>query len=96
MDEFTTGTTIRGTGTFKDINTDALADPNLVTAKGYDSDRNELFTNTANVVRVSLGVFYYDWILPTIEGNYYLELHGDMGSEPVIRRIKFKAKFRIE
>lgn len=96
MDEFTTGTTIRGKGTFKDINTDALADPDTVIAKGYDNDRNVLFTNTANVVRESVGIFYYDWVLPLVEGNYYLELHGDMGAEPVIKRVKFKAKFRVE
>ena len=90
-----TGDTIRIKGTFKNssnILTDA--DSNAVTFTIYNSETKKvIFTGAAT--RLSQGVYYYDYTMPTTEMRYIVELKGNFSSKVQLTRAVIKAKFRI-
>ena len=89
-----TGDTIRLQGTFKNLsNTLTDADGNTVNFKAYDADTLAVVA-TGTTTRSSTGVYYYDWLVPSTEKAYFLELSGAFSTLTQLKRTKVKAKFK--
>lgn len=105
MSTYFTGDTIRVKVTFRDWapspTVGPVIDPDAVSVRVYDSGLVELFEvpdGDSKIVNVSTGVYYYDWVLPTTDGTYFIEFRGDYndptGLEPCIVRKQIKTKFK--
>ena len=97
---YPSGDTIKVRATFRDYAVapavGSVVDPDTVEINIYDGDE-VLLENIPDgdpaIVRESAGVYSYDWILPEIDGNYYIEFYGVTDSKPAIRRHKIKTKW---
>jgi hypothetical protein len=90
-----TGDTIRIKGMFKNTSNSLIdADGNLVTFTVYSYEtKRSLFTGSAT--KLSTGIYYYDYEVPSSETKYIVELKGDFDGYPQLARSVIKAKFRI-
>jgi uncharacterized protein YfaS (alpha-2-macroglobulin family) len=88
---YETGNTVKFTATIKDFDNTTLIDPAIVTVTLYTSDEDII--TTGSPIRVSTGVYYYDWTLPSVAGTYYIEFKGVVGGEPSLQRTPVKVKF---
>jgi hypothetical protein len=90
-----TGDTIRIKGTFKNSSNVLIdADANAVTFTVYSYETKKILS-TGNASRLSTGIFYYDYEVPSTETKYIVELKGDFDGYPQLARSVIKAKFRI-
>lgn len=89
-----TGDTITVQVVFKDTS-GSLIDPdsNLATFSAYNND-NLALAATATMSRVSSGVYEYNWLIPSAEISYILEMKGLFATKPQLKRLKVRAKFR--
>lgn len=94
-----TGDTIRVRSTFTDRVPEGdpagpVVDPdsNTVTVTIYDSDFQKIKTDTAS--RENTGIYFYDWIMPSVSGIYYVEFKGLFSTYPELNRKKFTVKER--
>ncbi|NPV90097.1 MAG: hypothetical protein HPY50_04885 [Firmicutes bacterium] len=86
-----TGDTVRLTAEFKDWNGE-LADPEVVTVKIYENQRNVIHTGTA--IKSDIGKYYYDYELPTSgAGDLVYEFGGVLGGKTVLARAALEKRF---
>lgn len=75
----------------------ALLDPDTLEVNTYTASK-ALIDNVADgdpeIVRVSLGVFTYEWELPSEDGTYYIEFAGVIDDHPAVIRKKVKIKWK--
>jgi hypothetical protein len=87
------GNTIRLLCTFKDFN-QANVDPDLVKVVIYDQKYNMLQTITTNIIKSSVGNYYYDYTIPEdSRQKLYYEFYGMIGGVPSLKRDSFKTIF---
>lgn len=99
IETYFSGDTVRFSSEFRDYPEDPelegdLIDPSTVTVIVYDSDSNSIATGSGS--NVSLGVFSFEYTVPTDSGTYYIEWKGMVNSKPEIKRMKFKVKFWVD
>lgn len=89
-----TNDTIRVKAEFKDYAAALLdADSQAVTFTAFDAETLKSVA-TAAATRQSLGVYYYDWLVPATEKGYILEMKGNFSTKPQLKRMRVKAKFK--
>ena len=89
-----TGDTVSATAEFRDIDNALIdADSNIVNFNVYDADTHKLL-ETHVATRDSIGLYHYDYTIPSSEKSYYFEFEGLFGAKPQLQRIKVKASFK--
>ncbi len=74
-----------------------LIDPDTLEVNTYTGDMvliENIPDGDGDIVRESLGTYTYEWELPTADGTYYIEFHGEVADKNVIRRKKIKIKWK--
>lgn len=99
MADYEVGDTIRVRAEFRDwapegTEGDLLA-PSSVEVNLYNSDESVLQSGLS-AVNEALGVYYYDWTLPTEAGSYFIEFIGTVNGKPQLSRLKIKAKWDVK
>lgn len=99
MADYEVGDTIRVKATFRDWAPEgqqgSLTTPASVEVNLYRDDESPLQT-ALTPTNESLGVYFYDWTLPTEAGAYYIEFKGLINGKPQLSRMKVKAKWDVK
>ena len=84
----TSGDTIRLKATFYDWD-GVLADPTAITVTFYDSSKTAIgtaVTLTLETAKISTGVYFYDYTVPSGYTKMYYEFNGTVDGDPSIER----------
>lgn len=91
---YQTGDTIRLKATFKSFAGNVCDLESPPTLKVYNSYKEVIDTIAGtSLTHSSTGVYYYDYTLPTTEGEYMYEFSGTVESTTILRRGYIKVGF---
>ena len=76
--------TVRLKAEFRDFD-NALVIPDNVKLKIYDGTRNQIGEDI-NVEPDENGVYWYDYVVPEINGRLYFEFVGTLNNNPILGR----------
>lgn len=105
MPVYFTSDTIRVKVVFRDFAlapaVGAVVDPDTVAVNLYNADESILeaiASGNSRIVKTAVGNYYFDWVLPSTAGTYYIEFKGVYNDptqlEPCITRKKVQVKFK--
>lgn len=65
----------------------AAVDPNNITLTIYDNGQQQLETiDIDDTNKLNVGVYFYDYIIPSGEGDIYIEFSGLVNDKPILTR----------
>ncbi|WP_066639694.1 hypothetical protein [Desulfolucanica intricata] len=80
------GDTVRLKVFFKTFDGTAV-DPTNITLKIYDDTQQEIETiNINDTNKINVGVYFYDYVIPSGEGDLYFEFTGLVNNLPIVTR----------
>jgi len=88
------GNTVRLQATFKRFD-GILSDPESLTFKVYDSSKRLIFAdNLTNINKISVGLYYYDYLIPNGIGDLTYEFSGILEGSVILGRGNIDREFK--